>query len=157
MLTGKARNISVYNTSDSNTINSDDIPGLLQREEQTYTNPDDGTTFLIFSVNCDQMPFDAVKFISCNEIFGTDDPEKLLIRMVSICSLIFIFTVMLIRLNVKQQIGAIQLADAEERRRKIEQKNKELEIARKKEADANIKLQASQKEIESQNERLREM
>jgi len=158
LFTDLQRKYPIFNPS-GQTINfkSGDIRELLNRGIQTYKNLIDKKTYLLFSVEDNKMPFETVKLISSIEIFGTDDPKKLLIRMVLICALLFIFTIMLIRMNFKHQIGAVRLAEAEERHKKIEQKNKELEIARKKEADANIQLQISQKEIKNQNERLREL
>jgi signal transduction histidine kinase/ActR/RegA family two-component response regulator len=158
LFTDLKRKYPIFNPSiKTRVFKSDDVRQLLNTGRQTYKNPIDEKNYLIFSVEDNKMPFETVKLISTIEIFGTDNPEKLLIRMVLICSLLFIFTIMLIRINLKQQIGAVRLAEAEERHKKIEQKNKELEIARQKESDANIQLQNSQKEIESQNERLREM
>lgn len=158
LFTGNEYKYPVFDPSEkSNHIHVNDLQTLLNNNKQIYTNIQDGKTYLVFRVLDNEMPFETVKLISTIEIFGTDDPKKLFIRMILICSLLFIFTIMLIRLNLKQQIGAVKLEEAEERHNKIEQKNKELEIARKKEADANIQLQRSQKEIESQNERLREL
>jgi len=134
-----------------------DIHTLLNDGHQSFTNPIDHKIYLIFNVDDSHLPFEAVKLISSIEIYGTDDPEKLLIRMISICVLLFFVTVILLRLSMKDQIYAVKLVDAEERRKKIEQKNKELEIAHQKAADANLKLQQSQKEIQIQNERLREL
>jgi len=138
-------------------IKGTDIRNLINKKEKTYRNSLDGKTYLIFSMADQKMPFETVKLISTIEIFGTDDPKKLLIRMISICALLFVFTMMLIRLNFKQQIAAVKLAEAEDRHKKIAQKNKELEIAHQKEADTNIQLQLSQKEIQSQNQRLQEL
>lgn len=158
LFTGNEYKYPVFDPSEkSNHIHVNDFQTFLNKNKQIYTNIQDGKTYLVFRVLDNEMPFETVKLISTIEIFGTDDPKKLFIRMILICSLLFISTIMLIRLNLKQQIGAVKLEEAEERHNKIEQKNKELEIARKKEADANIQLQRSQKEIESQNERLREL
>jgi len=133
------------------------IHTLLNDGQNSFTNPVDHKVYLIFNVDDNHLPFEAVKLISSIEIYGTDDPEKLLIRMISICVLLFFVTLVLLRLSMKDQIYAVKLLDAEERRKKIEQKNKELEIAHQKEADANLKLQQSQKEIQVQNKRLREL
>ena len=131
--------ISIYLTGQlSSLIKSTQI--ALKESQKTVIDSKNKVTWLIFSAQPDQLPFEAIKLISRNEILGTHNPEKLFMGMITIFTLLFVGIIMLIKLNLKQQINAVRLSEAEERNRRIQEKNKELEIAGKKISQQNEEL-----------------
>ncbi len=88
-----------------------------------------GKNYLIFVNQPDPVPFEIVKLLLKQNVFGTYNPKILFAGMVTICALLFVSIFFLIRASIKQQINAVKLSETIERQRHIEEKNRELEKA----------------------------
>ena len=142
--TGPQKNIPVYLSSiEQLSLLVNDTHLAIKNKQVMFKSSSDDISWLIFAVQQAQLPFQAIKLINRKEIFGSHNPEKLFIGMITIFSLLFVGMIMLIQLSLKQQINAVRLVEAEERHRRIQEKNKELEIAGEK--------------IRQQNEELKEL
>ncbi|MEN8199581.1 MAG: HAMP domain-containing sensor histidine kinase, partial [Thermodesulfobacteriota bacterium] len=125
-------------------IDSGAVASLLNRGgRQIVFDSTDHGSHLVFAHHPETLPFEVVKLVARDQILGRHNPRTLFIGMGTVFCLLFLGMIMLIQLSLKQQINAVKLDEAKERHRRISAKNEELELARR--------------EIERQNEELKEL